>query len=248
MSTPKPSIEIIAPTVEEAIQQGAAELGVAADALDVEILDEGGKGFLGLRDRQARVRLTIATEDSLTSATTGSAMETQREQPVRIESHNGHEEDEAERVSRETVTELLMRMGIEADVDAAWGEPVEEGHIRPLHVDIRGDDLSILIGRRAETLDALQYITRLIVGKELQRPVSVLIDVEGYRARREQQLRRLARRMARQALEAGRTFSLEPMPANERRIIHLELRDNPDVETESVGEGNRRKVTIIPLQ
>lgn len=248
MSNPKPSIEIIAPTVEEAIQQGAAELDVPADSLDVEILDEGGKGFLGLRDRQARVRLTLKSDEvfeATTPETTSASPAAPR--PPHVESLSADEE-EAERVSRETVSELLSRMGIDARVDAVWGDPVSEGHIRPLHVDIHGDDLSILIGRRGETLDALQYITRLIVGKELQRPVSVLIDVEGYRSRREQQIRRLARRMARQAVDTGRTFSLEPMPANERRIVHLELRDNPDVETESVGEGNRRKVTIIPVQ
>ncbi len=74
----------------------------------------------------------------------------------------------------------------------------------------------------------------------------MVIDVEGYRARREQQLRRLARRMADQAIELGRTMVLEPMPPNERRIIHIELRDHPSVATESIGEGARRKVTIIP--
>lgn len=73
-----------------------------------------------------------------------------------------------------------------------------------------------------------------------------MVDVEGYRARRERQLRRLARRMAQQAVERGRTMVLEPMPAHERRIIHLELRDHEQVRTESVGEGERRKVTIIP--
>ena len=95
----------------------------------------------------------------------------------------------------------------------------------------------------------LEASTRLrardhIVGKELQRPVAVVIDVEGYLARRERQLRQLAKRMAQQALERGRSISLEPMPASERRIIHIELRDHPQVYTESVGEGDRRKVTI----
>ncbi|MBN2556157.1 MAG: protein jag [Anaerolineales bacterium] len=240
MSTPKPSIEIIAPTVEEAIQKGAAELNVPADSLDIEVMDQGGRGFLGLRDRQVRVRLTLKSSEEDAPAEplfSGTASTLAPE-----------DEDEAERVSRETVSELLSRMGIEARVVAAWGDDVEDGRIRPLHVEIHGDDLSILIGRRAETLSSLQYISRLIVGKELQQPVAVLIDVEGYRARREQQIRRLAKRMAHQAVETGRALSLEPMPANERRIVHIELREDPSVETESVGEGNRRKVTIIPVQ
>jgi spoIIIJ-associated protein len=137
-------------------------------------------------------------------------------------------------------------MGVEASVEGRWGQADAPDKIRPLFVDIQGKDLSILIGRRGETLAALQYITRLIVGKELKRPIAVLIDIEGYRSRREGQLRRLARRVASQAVETARTMTLEPMPAFERRIIHIELRDNPDVDTLSVGERNSRKVTIIP--
>ena len=111
-------------------------------------------------------------------------------------------------------------------------------------VDVEGKDLSILIGRRSETLNALQYITGLIVSKELGRWVPLLIDIQGYRSRRERQLRQLGRRMADQAVQTGRKQTLEPMPANERRIIHLELRDHPQVFTESVGEEPYRKVTI----
>jgi spoIIIJ-associated protein len=103
-----------------------------------------------------------------------------------------------------------------------------------------------LIGRQAETLNALQYLSSLIVSKEIGHSIPLIVDVEGYRARREQQLRQLARRMADQATKTGRRQVLEPMPANERRLIHLELRDNPDVTTESIGEEPRRKVTIIP--
>jgi spoIIIJ-associated protein len=114
-------------------------------------------------------------------------------------------------------------------------------------VNVNGDDLSILIGRRAETLNALQYITSLIMSKELGRFIPVVVDVEGYRVRRENQLRQLARRVAEQAIKTGRRQILEPMPANERRIIHIELRENPQVTTESVGEEPRRKVTINPV-
>ncbi len=113
-------------------------------------------------------------------------------------------------------------------------------------MDINGKDLSILIGRQAETLNALQYIASLIVGKELGHSLPLIVDVEGYRKRRQQQVRYLARRMAEQAVKTGKRQVLEPMPANERRIVHIELRDNPDVTTESVGEEPRRKVTIIP--
>ena len=131
-------------------------------------------------------------------------------------------------------------------MEASWGEPDEPGDPRPMLLDIRGDDLGGLIGRKGETLAALQYITRLIVGKELGDYLPIVVDVEGYRARRERQLRQLARRMAEQAVERGRTMTLEPMSPAERRIIHLELRDHQRVFTESIGEGENRKVTVVP--
>ncbi|MEW6568812.1 MAG: RNA-binding cell elongation regulator Jag/EloR [Chloroflexota bacterium] len=233
MTEQRTSLEVIAATVEEAIAQGATQLGLPAESLQVEVLDEGGKGLFGLGTRQARVRLTVRPSAAAPQA---------KAEPAMVEG------DEAVTVAREIVVELLERMSIRARVHARWGEEVDENDIRPLLVDIRGDDLSILIGRRGETLSALQYITRMIVGKELGHPVAVVIDVEGYRARRERQLRQLARRMASQAVDFGRTMALEPMPANERRIIHLELRDRQDVYTESVGEGEHRKVTIIPRE
>lgn len=235
MSDTRASLEIIASSVEEAISRGAEELGLPEEELEVEVLDKESKGFLGLGGQQVRVRLTAKPTPP------------QPEHPMPADIPSSDEGDsDAVRITHETIDELLQRMGIQATVDVSWGELIPPGKIRPLMVDIRGDDLSILIGRRGEALSALQYITRLIVGKELKQPIAVVIDVEGYRARREGQLRRLARRMAEQAIETGRTMSLEPMPANERRIIHIELREDPKVETLSVGEGNRRKVTIIP--
>jgi spoIIIJ-associated protein len=137
-------------------------------------------------------------------------------------------------------------MKVRAQVDASYGEPDDPKGRIPVQIDIRGDDLNILIGKRSETLNALQYITNLIVSKELQRSISVMIDVEGYRLRRTNQLRQLARRMADQAVKTGRRQALEPMPANERRIIHIELRDHEGVTTESIGEDPHRKVTIVP--
>jgi spoIIIJ-associated protein len=242
MSEPKTSLEIIAPNIDEAIARGALELDLPMDALEVEVLDEGSKGFLGLGSRQVRVRLSI--REGYAPASESSARETrEREEEIIPDEFEG-EDEKAVRITRTAVSELLHHMGIEAQISLHWGELSEGSHIRPLHVDIQGKDLSILIGRRGETLSAFQYITRLIVGKKLERPVAVVIDIEGYRSRRERQLRQLAKRIAQQAIERGRSMSLEPMPADERRIIHLELRDHPQVFTESVGEGDRRKVTI----
>ncbi|MFQ5942562.1 MAG: RNA-binding cell elongation regulator Jag/EloR [Anaerolineales bacterium] len=239
MAENKTSLEVIAPTVAEAVSRGAAELGIPEHDLNVEVLDEGGKGFLGISARQARVRLTVGAESSAPEAVT--PIDDDQATPV-----VGDDDAEAVRAAHDTVSELIQRLGLDARVSAEWGHKDPEARIRPLLVEVNGDDLGILIGRRGETLTALQYITRLIVAKELERPVAVVIDIEGYRARREQQLGRLARKMADQATDLDRTMELEPMPANERRIIHVTLRDNPAVTTESVGEGSSRKVTIIP--
>ncbi len=149
------------------------------------------------------------------------------------------------KVGADILRELLNHMEIKADVVAKSAESQSD---EPQHwmLEIQGRDLGGLIGRKGETLAALQYITRLIVSRDLERRANIVIDVEGYKARRETMLRRLAKRMAEQAVQRGRTVSLEPMPPHERRIIHLTLRDNPNVTTESVGEGDHRKVTIVP--
>jgi spoIIIJ-associated protein len=244
MKDTRTSIEAIAPSIEEAILKGAKEWGLPPDAFDVEVLDEGTKGLLGFGVRQARVRLTVKPSSKSDSADLKSEEPDRRANQIQPLVEGSDEE--ALQITRDTVSELLQRMGVEARIEAHWGDADSPGKIRPLFLDIHGDDLSILIGRRGETLTALQYITRLIVGKELKRPVAVLIDIEGYRARRERQIRRLAQQMATQAIETSRTMSLEPMPAYERRIVHIELRENPDVDTVSVGERDQRKVTIIP--
>ncbi len=241
MAEKKTSLEVIAPTVKEAIARGAEELGIPEDDLQVEVLDEGGKGFLGISPRQARIRLSVGIPDS-----SDDQVASEDSSPASTTAELSDEDSEAVRAAHDTVVELVQRLGLEAQVTAEWGEKDPKARIRPLLVDVQGDDLGILIGRGGETLTALQYISRLIVAKELKRPVAVVIDIEGYRARREEQLGRLAQQMAAQAAELDQTMELEPMPPNERRIIHVALRDNPAVTTESIGEGSGRKVTIIP--
>ncbi len=123
---------------------------------------------------------------------------------------------------------------------------LDAGQDAPLVLNIEGEDLGILIGRRAETLAALQYLVRLMVNHRVHHWVNLVVDVEGYKARREEQLVRLAERMAERAASTGRAVALEAMPPRERRIVHITLRNHPQVTTQSVGEGEQRKVTIIP--
>ncbi len=231
------TLEVIAPSVDEAIRKGLGELGVTQSQVEVEVLDEGGSGLFGIGGRQARVRLTVKGADQ--------AAERVRVKPVVVPLSD----DDAENlvsIAKATVSELLDHMDIRANIEAKMGEAEDQEEMAPVLIDITGGDLSILIGRHAETLSALQLITRMIVGKEVGHAAHIVIDVEGYRKRREDGLRELARKMAKQAVSTGRRQSLEPMNPSERRIIHLELRDSSEVTTESIGEEPRRKVTIIP--
>lgn len=227
------TLEVIAPSVEEALADGLQQLGVTEDQVELEVIDEGNRGFLGFGARQVRVRLSLKV-----------AGESRPAKAVQDDAPIVTTDDPLLDFSAQAAHELLVKMKLPARVSAAYGEPDESGDT-PILIDIQGDDLSILIGRRAETLNALQYILGLIVSKEAQRWAQVVVDVEGYRARREKQLRQLARRMADQAVNTGKRQILEPMSSAERRIIHLELRDHPDVYSESIGEEPARKVTIL---
>lgn len=252
MSSEKTTLEMIAPTTEEAIEKGLEQLGLTEDMVEIEILDSGTRGLLGLGGRQSRVRLTVKSFETLieehepTYDEDSDIIEEANTIPNNAIDITDLSEEEQQKIKavRSVVVELLERMRVKAEVSAKYIEPQDNKDQRVVMVNIEGKDLSILIGRRSETLNALQYITGLIVSKELGQWVPLLIDVQGYRNRRERQLRQIGRRMAEQAIQSGRKQTLEPMPANERRIIHLELRDHPQVFTESVGEEPYRKVTI----
>ncbi len=241
------SVEASGADVETAIARGLEELGVGRDAVEIEVLDEGSRGlFLGIGAREARVRLTLKARQKpekpprprITAQKAKPAAT-----PIRV---TGDESTREAEVGKAVLEELLDKMQIRARVEVYRAEVDSPDEVAPWVLDVRGRDLGVLIGRRGETLAALQYITRLITGRELQRYVGLVVDVEGYKVRRARQLRQLAHRMANEAVRRRRTISLEPMPPYERRIVHLALRDRGDVRTESVGEGPSRRVTIIP--
>jgi spoIIIJ-associated protein len=237
MNNNRATLEVIAQNVEEAIEKGLLDLGLPRDAVEITVLDEGGSGILGIGSRQARVRISIlgAEDDE----------QEQKAAPVREADPT---KDQTLNLVEEIVSELLEKMNLQASVQARYGEQSDNLPHAPILVDISGDDLSVLIGRRAKTLNALQYITRLILGKELEHGIPLSIDVEGYRERRELQVRQLARRVADQVADTKRIQSLEPMPPNERRFAHLELQDDPLVYTESEGQEPYRKVVIHPSE
>ena len=154
--------------------------------------------------------------------------------------------EETMQITANVVRDLLEKMRVNATIQSRIGEAADDVDSRVIMIDIQGDDLSFLIGRHSEVLHSLQYITSLIVGREVGHWVPLVIDVQGYRERRERQLRQMSLRMADQVVKTGRRISLEPMSATERRIIHLALRDNKDIMTESIGEEPNRKVVIYP--
>ena len=230
------TLEIIAPSVEEALARGLEQLGVPKEMVDVDVLDEGTRGFLGLGSRQVRVRLSLKSADEK-PAPVPTPQADAAAAPTGGDSLLAY----AERVT----SEMLGHMKVAAKVSARYAATPDSDGELPMLVDIHGDDLSVLIGRRAETLNAIQYLLALIISKEATHWIQVVVDVEGYRARRERQLRQLARRMADQVVRTGKRQMLEPMSAAERRIVHLELRDHAEVKTESVGDEPNRKVSIL---
>lgn len=236
-------VEASGKTVEEAVGNALAELGVGREAVDVEVLSEGRGGVFGIGGGQARVRVRLATEDGV--VTDEPAADAGR--PEHTFSQAGPEdglEDEAAYAAR-VLDRLLQLMGIEADITIRDPETPGDGLGMVKAVfDVEGDDLGILIGRRGSTLAALQYLLNVMVSRELREHISFTIDIEGYRRRRERQLNSLARRMAEQVKRTQRPITLEPMPANERRLVHLALSEDRYVSTESTGEGDERKVAI----
>jgi spoIIIJ-associated protein len=218
------SLEFSGKSVDEAVEKGLAELRLARAAVDIEILDEGSRGLLGLGTAEARVRLTPRGS---TAAGEGSTMT---------------EEDSAS--AKEILETLLRGMGLSAKVEVLPDTSAEES--RAFVLNIVGDDLGVLIGRRGETLHDLEYMTRLLAAHKTEHSPKLVVDVEGYRTRRERSLRELAKRMAERVQSNRQPITLEAMPPNERRIVHLSLRDHLTVKTQSIGEGDHRRVMIIP--
>ncbi len=265
------SVEIQAFSVEEAIRLALEQLDLREDDVDIEVLSEAGPD----EDAEALVRVTAkgmasqpvpASKPSQSGAAArpksqrrapgdrpsqrgeGQRRERQAAPPPRTYDPNrADSEDEA--TAKQIVSELLAHMDIDAEVvatdnpstmDATDEEPPT------IFIDILGKDLGLLIGRRGEHLAHLQYIVNLIANKRLGDYTRVIVDVEAYRTRREESLIALAERVAKQVARSGRPIVLEPMPPNERRVVHMTLRGNPGVATESNGEGQDRRITVMP--
>jgi len=229
-------LELSGKTVDEAIAKALKQLGVEREDIKVTIINEGKSGGLfGLGSEDALISVEV-----LDSASAGN----------KIPEGNKAPEPTPEAVvisARETLEELLKLMGVEGKVvPGTYPDESGEPNSAPIAFNIEGDDLGILIGRRGQTLSSLQYILRLIVGRKTNTWIPIVIDAESYKQRRYEALQALAHRMAENVKTKGTPFTLEPMPAYERRIVHMALANHSAVFTESIGEGESRKVVIKP--
>jgi spoIIIJ-associated protein len=248
-------LEIRGQTVDEAVEKGLAQLGLMRNDVIVDVIDEGSRGILGLGAREAVVRLVPMVRTAEPPPPPPPA----KPQPAPVakvvsetemaDSSISIEELEKERDKAiEIIQMMLEKMQVEAQVTADLTEPDDLTGRQVNLIQVNGRDLGVLIGPRGETMNSLQYVARLMVSHQLQQRADFIIDVEGYRERRKQALARLAERMADKVMKQGRAVSLEPMPPNERRVIHVTLRDYDGVYTQSTGEGDRRRVQILPKE
>jgi spoIIIJ-associated protein len=213
-------LEISAKTVEEATRIALEQLDVTRDDVEIVVLQKGRSGVLGLGAEDARIKVIL--EDDYN----------------RIAGAENEEADSA----RQVLSDILHAMGIDATVEVTTSPDIDA----PVSLNIEGDDLGVLIGRRGQALSSLQYLVRLIVAEKLKKWVSVNVDVDWYKKRHYEALKKLALRLAEQVARRKRPVTMEPMPPDERRIIHITLANIPDVNTQSTGEGEGRCVVIQP--
>lgn len=230
-------------TVEEAVQSALVQLGVSREQVEIRILDRGRKGFLGfLGSRPAEVEVTI--------------------------SQVLNETEEAVIVEKDPIEEVaIVEKDPVEEVVIAQKDPVEEavsyvkGIIREMNLNVTveksvkgrevkltllGDQVALLIGKRGSTLNAIQYLTQLVVNKSTKQYISIIIDAENYREKRRGTLESLAQRLAKQVFNTRKKVILEPMPSFERKVIHQALSHHPHVITTSEGAEPHRHVVISP--
>ena len=238
MSTNEP-IEIAATTVDEAIKQALEQLAAQEDDVVIEVLATPRAGVLGLGARQARVRVTRRTSNVATSGVqsppTAPAVDRHPREPAAGEARDGEELAQAKREAvdleqlaheaREVLIKVLQLMDERAEVLRSQGDP------ESVELEIKGDGSGILIGRHGQTLDALEYLVNRIVARRIRDAAPVVLETESYRARRRQQLHRMALSMGERAKRDHRPMTLDPMPPRDRRVVHLALKDDPMLTT-----------------
>ncbi len=240
------SIEVEGKTPEEAITKALERLDASREKVKVDILDEGSKGLFGMiGSKQAKIRATLLEVDETKPEVAASSAFTPRPsvtatRPSRPITNEPQKPDEDDESAKEVLEELLRLMGFTATIkQAIVGEKIT------LSIEA-GEDSNILIGKRGKNLNGLQYIVNRICGRKNVNSRPVLIDVEGYRQRRKEALEAMAHRLAAKAKSSRRDVDTEPLSAGDRRLIHITLKEDNDVYTQSRGEGTYKNVVIKP--
>jgi spoIIIJ-associated protein len=228
-------VEKSAKTVEEAIIAALEELNVAREKVDIEVLEQPTKGIFGiLGSKLAKVRVTVKEEKPVAKPRENKEEKKVELKPIRVTDYTLEKEK-----ARKFLRDVLESMDIKAEIRV---RDTNEG----LYINLAGPKMGVIIGRRGQTLDSLQYLVSLVVNKDKDRDsfVKVILDTEDYRKKREETLERLARRLAERVQKTGKKVELEPMNPYERRIIHSALQEYADITTFSEGEEPFRKVII----
>jgi spoIIIJ-associated protein len=219
-------------TTEEAIQNAARELNLPVEELNIDVIEPGSAGIFGLvGGRKAKIKVTLKPPSELEEE------EEAEEQEPRQRKDEPQEDDV--NFAKRTLEEILALIPVEATIAATRGE----GRI---NLRIQGDRSGLLIGRKGKTLDALQFLVNKIVSKALDKKIDVVIDSENYRRRREDSLAQLALKMGDKAKRIKKPVTTNPMNPHDRRLVHLALKDDEQLETRSRGEGLLKRVVIIP--
>ena len=228
------SLEKTGRTEEDAIKAALAELGLDRDDVSVEILERAKSGFLGIGASPALVRVSYEVEDEVVE----SAVEIAVNEVVETAVSAAPIDESADYAAvRRFLTGLLERMGVKADIE------ISDRDNGGINVNLSGNGMGAIIGRRGETLDAIQHLTNYVVNRGSEKHLHISVDAENYRSKREESLTKLAEKMAEKAIKYKRSMALEPMNSYERHVIHTALQNYEGVTTSSTGvEPNRRVV------
>ncbi|NLJ70354.1 MAG: protein jag [Clostridiaceae bacterium] len=233
------TIEVSARTIEDAIKKGIAELGISEADAQIEVIEEGDSGGLfGFGRKDAIVRISAIEETE--SSEKDFPIDDEITEITEVTEVSIEEQEEIEQSAVKFIASIMQNLGIHGKMSSYFDE---EG---TLHLNIVGQNVGGAIGRRGETLDALQYLTILAVNKNREEYTRVSLDIGGYRERRVKNMAQNARRSADRVLRTGKKYTLKPMSPAERRQVHIALQDYEGVKTYSEGKEPERCVIIAP--
>ena len=243
------TLKYSAATVEDAITKATTELGVTSDQLQYTVIDKGSKGFLGIGSKEAVIEVAVSGE-GLPKEEKTEKEAAKAEKAVKQEEKKAEKKEQSKVKTTENdvqhfeegkkfLEDVFEKMGMKVNVEYELGEE------DTLEINLTGDGMGVLIGKRGQTLDSLQYLTSLVVNRSGEHYIRVKLDTENYRARRKETLESLAKNIAYKVKRTRKSMSLEPMNPYERRIIHSVLQSDNFVMTRSEGEEPYRHVVVF---